>query len=97
METKCLHDLKLSISILIRKTAARNTYDPTCLVLSANPLLGLRQRGSKAKQIKTPRNANQNNDSLWDCKKISFQQKSCSVPSPSQQPLEFAQVLYKRT
>lgn len=41
MGTKCLHDLKLNISIFITKTAARYIYDPTLLVLRANPLLGL--------------------------------------------------------
>lgn len=41
MGTKCLRDLKLNISIFITKTAARYTYDPTLLVLRANPLLGL--------------------------------------------------------
>lgn len=41
MGTKCLHDLKLNISIFITKTAARYTYDLTLLVLRTNPLLGL--------------------------------------------------------
>lgn len=41
MGTKCLHDLKLNISIFITKIAARYTSDPTLLVLRANPLLGL--------------------------------------------------------
>lgn len=41
MGTKCLHDLKLNISIFITKTAAKYTCDPTHLVLRANPLLGL--------------------------------------------------------
>lgn len=97
MGTKCLHDLKLHISIFITRVQQDTFMIQHLLCWGQIYFLVCVKEHPKKKIHQNLQKCQPKIMTVYGMvkKRDCFQQKSCSVPSPSHHPLEFAQVFHK--